>query len=1327
MINEKLPKESLQQEAGHYGVIALNATHPLGWRPTETDGDSDAGLDLQVQVVKDGHYKSMFNAQVKACTQSNENGLSKRLNADKTHYSQELKISTLNYYARIENPIMLIFADLCLDSNPRKCKTFYIWIDDELELLLAGHSDLTHLNKDTHTFHVPIENEINDSLDVLPYLASRLEKKRKLNGLYQQIENHVDNPLEILAQVQSHISSRTAIDTITTEVDFPWMEPPEGTIAYDLKSSASSVSNNNIDIATEQLKKLKRKISQSGSNHEKAEFYYQKGTITSTAGNQEKARSLLMTAYELCPDIARYKIPYIESQLYENYSNDSKCKSYLDEIEEEKDVLYVHLKLKILAGLKKFDDAHEIISKLKDEDTVVLKPLIFFLEDNLTECISSCEYSLESFDLNNKQQLSIRIIKSRSLFQLGAGEVFRKHIGNIIPFSGLPGMDVATLKQSWNELKTAWNLAEKLNYPSNIEFIVDITAILCFYFDESEIFYSRLKHIAKTRPESLFLQESLLNVAQQVNDQDVILQQLNLLPDSTQKVIHQALLKNTQNKKSELLQLVLDHLDKLSKELLPYTDIVFALATEAAQILVKNQERDILLAEVDKLENSAAMHSIIQFLTSVNENYLSRSQAIEKLYEKYKKGISDLKVLVLLFDYLNPDIELEAHRLIEVAESIQNERGLFESEYLKLCRAKATIHDWKPLLVTMNDALNRFGPKPKLLALKALSLDELGQTSEAIKVLEHVVQNDKYDSYPLQLYAHISARCGLTNKSKILFESLLEQAANNHDKAEIYRILFVLEMSSNPSSRRLLGYCMKYGQLNNKDDENEEGTFLMLFFGATNNKDIKPTEEQVKAFQNRLSAYGEKFPESKFCRQVTFSASPSGEEMLEKLHELTGMNQQQLDLYEKNESLLKSGQLQIPYPIRPSILLNVPDILYLWQLTKYAEKNLKQYQLLIATSDYKFFSSRALEREIVLIDEVGIILLFDAGLIDELFLTFPKVAITKNTLMRFQNWSQHVFMSPLADKAKAILNQLSLHISNIIQPTCHNKISLSVDLSDLEEYQRIINNYNFIFYSDDFITRLFVCGDNYAKKSICTLEFLNLLKEKRILSKVETACKIAKLCAWNIGGVQILFLDILHIASLLDIPDHNISKIVTSMRKSKELNHIIDYLWTLDKTIKNSLIDIGNFISLMVAGEDGLIVKDDYISAFWYTWYRKVQFHHDAGNRSYILSNSFIAVVVALLKRFQFDSSCRSKAIHLWAIYIGLMSFLYENKMDDKVYNQSIESLSNVITRLNQDLREDVFHFVSAGFTDGTHDSELFHASYSTVIIEKNKKSDKQN
>lgn len=160
MDNTKLPKESESQEIGHFAVIKFRSCPPISWRVTQTDGDADAGLDMQVQIVDQGHYTNVFNAQIKGSAQ-NADGKNKYLSAKGDYFAQTLDIRTLNYYARIENPVMLVFVDLTKDQYPRNCPAFYLWIDEETDRLREGKPNLDHLGKESHTFHIPVENVLN--------------------------------------------------------------------------------------------------------------------------------------------------------------------------------------------------------------------------------------------------------------------------------------------------------------------------------------------------------------------------------------------------------------------------------------------------------------------------------------------------------------------------------------------------------------------------------------------------------------------------------------------------------------------------------------------------------------------------------------------------------------------------------------------------------------------------------------------------------------------------------------------------------------------------------------------------------------------------------------------------------------------------------------------------------------------------------------------------------------------------------------------------------------------------------------------------------------
>ena len=107
---EKLPQENKSQEIGHHAVLSFGSKHPPNWRVTPTDGDSDAGLDYQVQVVDEGNYKFVFHVQIKGSRELHKTrGNCKYLSKGKDYYSVKLKIPTLNYYARIENPKLMLY------------------------------------------------------------------------------------------------------------------------------------------------------------------------------------------------------------------------------------------------------------------------------------------------------------------------------------------------------------------------------------------------------------------------------------------------------------------------------------------------------------------------------------------------------------------------------------------------------------------------------------------------------------------------------------------------------------------------------------------------------------------------------------------------------------------------------------------------------------------------------------------------------------------------------------------------------------------------------------------------------------------------------------------------------------------------------------------------------------------------------------------------------------------------------------------------------------------------------------------------------------------
>lgn len=144
-----LPKESDSQRIGRMAGKCFSANCPNSWSLTETDGDNDFGYDYLIQVIDHGLAKDLFLVQLKGTE-------SPALSSDGNTYSVTIKMSTVNYYARAVEPVLLVLCDLSVDpGKPTNCPLYYRWIHDELRRL---KKEGTPIDQQTVTLHVPKAN-----------------------------------------------------------------------------------------------------------------------------------------------------------------------------------------------------------------------------------------------------------------------------------------------------------------------------------------------------------------------------------------------------------------------------------------------------------------------------------------------------------------------------------------------------------------------------------------------------------------------------------------------------------------------------------------------------------------------------------------------------------------------------------------------------------------------------------------------------------------------------------------------------------------------------------------------------------------------------------------------------------------------------------------------------------------------------------------------------------------------------------------------------------------------------------------------------------------
>jgi len=573
----------------------------------------------------------------------------------------------------------------------------------------------------------------------------------------------------------------------------------------------------------------------------------------------------------------------------------------------------------------------------------------------------------------------------------------------------------------------------------------------------------------------------------------------------------------------------------------------------------------------------------------------------------------------------------------------------------------------------------------------------------------------------LEVYINIAARCGLIEKAKTLVTSLLEKTDKKKNKLRLLRMMFSIELYIAPDSDKILDICLRYGEICDQNDEVEEGVYLLYFLAATLDPNKRVEEQYIKEFQERLLVYRVKFPESRILRSFA-NGEGAPETILDQIAKITGLTEEKKKWYEHNENILKFSRYPVPFIVRPSLLINVTNFLHLWELSKIAGLDYPQYLLTICIGEYKYKKLQDIRERIPLLDETALIVLFELGLLEFIFNVFHNIAIAKETIINFMNVAQYFGIMTFQAKAKEIISILSRHISKIYQPSSKKLMDEDNIFKGLDHHKSVYDRSTQIFFSDDVILRIYICGDDQFNDSMSSIDTIEILREKGILSHKTAAEKYAKLCSFNVVGVPISFKDILIILED-DLPGgETIENILTMLGNHKNFKSIINGTWGYKGNYQKQLKDIGQFVAYMISQTDGISVEPNIIAAIWYYWFQKVQFNIAAEKtKIHFFARSFLSVSIELMKRLGQDCTNITYWQNGWSIYNTLIEFSYGDNMSQAIEKQSKILLAQMVSDVESGSKTKIFKNIASGLASDTADSDLFEDAYIKRNVESSK------
>jgi len=214
---------------------------PSTWEYQYRDGDSDFGLDIEIQVAPQAQVNYTFRVQLKGTEEPS-------ILADGQTLAIKLRRTTLNLYANILEPVMLTVAVVKLGANGKpdldESKIYWQWLPLELYRLRGSAFAIDRSDQEHVTVHVPIANERKPGLDVVPYLRRRLDEARAVESLGDLVRTTIDkiagpadapiqHLLSVFARDPSRLQSVLSLDqddayTITTHGPGPRLLIAEG-------------------------------------------------------------------------------------------------------------------------------------------------------------------------------------------------------------------------------------------------------------------------------------------------------------------------------------------------------------------------------------------------------------------------------------------------------------------------------------------------------------------------------------------------------------------------------------------------------------------------------------------------------------------------------------------------------------------------------------------------------------------------------------------------------------------------------------------------------------------------------------------------------------------------------------------------------------------------------------------------------------------------------------------------------------------------------------------------------------------------------------------
>jgi len=869
------------------------------------------------------------------------------------------------------------------EDNLSDCQIYYFWLEEEW---FATNKDKLETQK-TIAVRIPTTNILDPSLNIYDYYSNRISEKFAVAELKKKIQIPNKTSVESIELFTNAIVDKPLLlKSIEKQSDAPWIDNPSGEVATDLKSCSDFLSNNRIKDARQILDRLEVKAD-SFTSHEFAEFYYQKGNLLSYEDFPDEAELQFKIAYEKNPK-ERYQLAYLQSKFkLDSMPSNDELEDLVNTLDDES-FSKCFIKEKSLALLKRAKESLELL-KIKYPNEITAQMTICTIGELYEELDEIIEENIELELDSERRKYDFNSLAARRYFHKASHQIGIH--GEILPFTGHPNYNIEEMKLSYVLIQKAWISARKLGYPSDVTMLIDISCLIYGYFNN----FSEL---------GLYIEEILL---ERPNHKEIIRPYIRILFNSKEYKKTIELLDKLENldadecgikihsyyylgKSKQCLELIGLYESVLLDSPRENTPAIFCTGIEIAEatfqkVLVERYENI-----VKSLPNGEAFISIQKFVSKSNLDKTRGEEFAQDLYQTYLKLGKPFVIAEQLLPYLDPHNSATANQIIELAEHVLSVRELSRNRYLDLAQAFFTTERWQEAETLAEKNIAKGVAISRWKLVQAAALQNQGKIGIAYRTIQDVIKSEDIGKKEQEFFISLSLSLGLVDNLVDFLEEDLVNSTNTQNTILIIRRLIAIYINRPEYEPKLKAAILKYGNLLDRNDCNQEGDYLFLSM-------LYPpfeNDNEIKDYHERCNRYFENFPNSTVFRRANINVDSDGEALLASLRQLTGVTPELEEVWESNKQKLRSRELPIPFSMRGDFLQNTRDVYTTWILSKCSKDEELEFRIVHAPQMEKDNFIKLIDiSDIILFEETSLLILNELNILDKFLRILPKFSI----------------------------------------------------------------------------------------------------------------------------------------------------------------------------------------------------------------------------------------------------------------------------------------------------------------------------------------------